>query len=53
MAEESGLTAAFVALPGNMLMSVDLTVILTTAKLLDHTLLTNEVLLLFADHVIA
>ena len=53
MAEESGLTAAFVALPGNMLMSVDLTVILTTAELLDYTLLTDEVLLLFADHVIA
>ena len=50
MAEESGLTAAFVALPGDMLMSVNLTVVLTTAYLLDRTLLTNEVFFSFVGH---
>ena len=47
---KNGLTAAFMALPGDKLMTMFLTVGLTTAYLLIYTLLTDEVFLPSVDH---
>ena len=49
----SGLSAAFVTLPSDVLMPVNLTVILTAAYEPGHTLLTKEVFFPSVDHFVA
>lgn len=49
----SGLSAAFVALPSDILMSMNLTIVLSTSYLFDCALFTNEILFSPVHHLVA
>ena len=49
----SGLSAAFVALPSDELMSMNLTIVLSTSYLFDCALFTNEILFSPVHHLVA